>query len=114
MGAFAALLPVERLRSSQHNDAMQAAAVEILAEAQLPSAQALAITKAMELEVNASIETLATKTQLAEVRTELKADILDLRNELARAEARFMRTVLALFVAQTATLLGGVYVMIHS
>lgn len=75
----------------------------------------------------------ATVEILADVRTELKAEIAALRSELkagiaalraefdlfrqemraefAQAESRLLRTVIALFLAQTVTLLGGVYVM---
>jgi hypothetical protein len=71
--------------------------VEILEKAELPAPQAHAILKVLEPEMTSSLELLATKTDLADVRLELKA-----------MEGRLSRWVLACVLGQTAVLMGWV------
>ena len=91
----------------------------------MPPAQAHAILKVMEMEIAAGHESLATRMDLLEVKSALKADIADLRAETAdlRAEihkvegalSRWVLTcVLSCILGQTAVLAGlGYFVLEH-
>jgi len=77
----------------------------------LPPAQAHAILKVMEIEIAAGHESLATKFDLLEVRSELKAEI----NKVEGALSRWVLTcVLSCILGQTAVLAGlGYFVLEH-
>jgi len=77
----------------------------------LPPAQAHAILKVMEIEIAAGHESLATKLDLLEVRSELKAEI----NKVEGALSRWVLTcVLSCILGQTAVLAGlGYFVLEH-
>jgi len=77
----------------------------------LPPAQAHAILKVMEMEIAAGHESLATKLDLLEVRSELKAEI----NKVEGALSRWVLTcVLSCILGQTAVLAGlGYFVLEH-
>jgi hypothetical protein len=104
---------------------MKTRSLEILGRSQLPPAQAHAILKVMEMEIAAGHESLATRMDLLEVKSALKADIADLRAETAdlRAEihkvegalSRWVLTcVLSCILGQTAVLAGlGYFVLEH-
>src|SRR5437667_4773995 len=80
--------------------AVQAASLEILEKAAVPSAQARAIVQAIEIEIAGAKDTLATKQdvlilrhEIAELRTELRSEMTELRTEL-RSEMTELRTEL--------------------
>src|SRR5438876_2237671 len=80
--------------------AVQAASLEILEKAAVPSAQARAIVQAIEIEIAGAKDTLATKHdflilrhEIAELRTELRSEMTELRTEL-RSEMTELRTEL--------------------
>ena len=77
----------------------------------MPPAQAHAILKVMEIEIAAGHESLATKLDLLEVRSELKAEI----NKVEGALSRWVLTcVLSCILGQTAVLAGlGYFVLEH-
>ena len=73
----------------------------------MPPAQAHAILKVMEMEIAAGHESLATKLDLLEVRSELKA-------EIHKVEGSLSRWVLTCMLGQTAVLAGlGYFVLEH-
>ena len=90
---------------------MKTRSLEILGRSQLPPAQAHAILKVMEMEIAAGHESLATKLDLLEVRSELKAEI----NKVEGALSRWVLTcVLSCILGQTAVLAGlGYFVLEH-
>ena len=90
---------------------MKTRSLEILERSQLPPAQAHAILKVMEIEIAAGHESLATKLDLLEVRSELKAEI----NKVEGALSRWVLTcVLSCILGQTAVLAGlGYFVLEH-
>ncbi|HKZ72605.1 MAG TPA: hypothetical protein VJ011_01005, partial [Steroidobacteraceae bacterium] len=61
---------------------MQAATLEVLEKANVPAPQARALARAIEIELAAHRDTLATKLDITELRLELKSDIQHLRTEL--------------------------------
>ena len=95
----------------------------------MPPAQAHAILKVMEMEIAAGHESLASRMDLLEVksalkaeiddlRVELKTDIADLRAELKaeinKVEGKLSRWVLTCMLGQTAVLAGlGYFVLEH-
>ena len=86
---------------------MKTRSLEILGRSQLPPAQAHAILKVMEMEIAAGHESLATKLDLLEVRSELKA-------EIHKVEGALSRWVLTCMLGQTAVLAGlGYFVLEH-
>jgi hypothetical protein len=97
---------------------MKTRSLEILGRSQLPPAQAHAILKVMEMEIAAGHESLATKLDLLEVKSELKAEIADLRAKLTaeihKVEGALSRWVLTCMLGQTAVLAGlGYFVLEH-
>jgi hypothetical protein len=81
--------------------------LEILEKSQLPTAQAHAILKVMEMEIAAGHEALATKL-----------DVLELKSELNKVEGSLTRwvltCVLTCVLGQTAVLAGlGYFVLDH-
>ena len=65
--------------------AMQAESLEVLEKASVAPAQARAIVRAIEIEIAGAKDTLATKHDLLELRTELRSEMIKLAAEL-RAE----------------------------
>ena len=65
--------------------AMQAESLEVLEKASVAPAQARAIVRAIEIEIAGAKDTLATKHDLLELRTEQRTDMIKLAAEL-RAE----------------------------
>ena len=77
----------------------------------MPPAQAHAILKVMEMEIAAGHESLATKLDLLEVRSELKAEIQKVEGALSRW---VLTCVLSCILGQTAVLAGlGYFVLEH-
>jgi hypothetical protein len=90
---------------------MKTRSLEILGRSQLPPAQAHAILKVMEMEIAAGHESLATKLDLLEVRSELKAEIHKVEGALSRW---VLTCVLSCILGQTAVLAGlGYFVLEH-
>ena len=90
---------------------MKTRSLEILGRSQLPPAQAHAILKVMEIEIAAGHESLATKLDLLEVRSELKAEIHKVEGALSRW---VLTCVLSCILGQTAVLAGlGYFVLAH-
>jgi hypothetical protein len=82
---------------------MKTASLEILEKSELPTAQAYAILKVMELEMASAQEILATKY-----------DILALRIEMKGIEGALSRWVLTCILGQTAVLAGlGYFFVTH-
>ena len=65
--------------------AMQAESIEVLEKASVALAQLRAIVRAIEIEIAGAKDTLATKHDLLELRTELRSEMIKLAAEL-RAE----------------------------
>ena len=90
---------------------MKTRSLDILGRSQLPPAQAHAILKVMEMEIAAGHESLATKLDLLEVRSELKAEIQKVEGALSRW---VLTCVLSCILGQTAVLAGlGYFVLEH-
>ena len=105
--------------------AVQAASLEILEKAAVPSAQARAIVQAIEIEIAGAKDTLATKQdvlilrhEIAELRTELRSEMTELRREvegkLSQSEfhaamTRGVRHLYGAIMGQFALLLGVAY-----
>ncbi len=81
---------------------MQAATLEILEKARVSPEQARAIAQAIEIELVAQRDTLATKLDLADLRRELEVKIEAAKSEL-------VRWVFLCILGQTAVLLGAAY-----
>ncbi|MGH6949924.1 MAG: hypothetical protein ACREH4_03570 [Vitreimonas sp.] len=62
--------------------AMQAASLEVLEKANVPAPQARAFVQAIEIELLAAKDTLATKHDIAELRQELRQEIAGVRGEI--------------------------------
>jgi hypothetical protein len=97
---------------------MKTRSLETLGRSQLPPAQAHAILEAMEMEIAAGHESLASRVDLLDVKSALKADIADLRAELKaeihKMEGALSRWVLTCMLGQTAVLAGlGYFVLEH-
>jgi hypothetical protein len=67
--------------------AMQAESLEVLEKADVPSAQARAIVRAIEIELAGAKDTLATKHDLLLLRQELRQEMVELRGELRQEMA---------------------------
>jgi hypothetical protein len=97
-----------------HYLGMKTSSLEILEKSELPPAQAHAILKVLESEMSTAHETLATKTDLLALKSELKTDILNLRGEMHGIEGKLSRWVLACILGQTAVLAGlGYFFLSH-
>ena len=81
---------------------MQAAALEILEKANVPAPQARAFVQAIEIELAAQRDVLATKLDLSDVRRELEVKLESVKSEL-------VRWVFLCILGQTAVLLGAAY-----
>jgi ribosome-interacting GTPase 1 len=68
---------------------MKTSSLEILERSELPDAQARAILRVLEQEMASSQDNLATKTDVAALRAELKADMAALRAEMKADIAEF-------------------------
>lgn len=95
---------------------MQAESLEILETADLPSAQARAIVRAIEIEITGAKDTLATKHDVLLLRQEMvevRHEMAELRGELrAEIHATASSTTRQMYMAllgQMAVLLGVAY-----
>ena len=84
---------------------MQAASLEVLEKANVPAQQARAIVQAIEIELGASQNTLATKQDLAGVRG-------DLRIEIQESAKNLLKHMYTAILAQTAVLLTATYFLV--
>ena len=99
---------------------MQAESLEVLEKADVPPAQARAIVRAIEIEIDGAKDTLATKQdihvlrgEMSQVRSELRQEMTELRGEL-KAEihgsaSSITRQMYAALLGQMAVLLGFAY-----
>jgi FtsZ-binding cell division protein ZapB len=92
---------------------VQAESLEILEKAEVPPAQARAIVRAIEIEIEGAKDTLATKHDLHELRSDLRQEMAELRGEL-KAEihgsaSSVTRQMYAALLGQMAVLLGFAY-----
>ena len=81
---------------------MQAAALEILEKANVSAPQARAFVQAIEIELAAQRDVLATKLDLSDVRRDLEVKLESVKSEL-------VRWVFLCILGQTAVLLGAAY-----
>jgi len=99
---------------------MQAESLEVLEKADVPPAQARAIVRAIEIELDGAKDTLATKQDfqvlrgdMSHLRSDLRQEIAELRGEL-KAEihgsaSSITRQMYAALLGQMAVLLGFAY-----
>jgi hypothetical protein len=86
---------------------MKTRSLDILEKAELPTAQAHAILKAMELEMASAHESLATRADLVELRA-------DMRVEIKSVEVNLVRWLFTCILGQTAVLAGlGYFFIAH-
>ncbi len=78
---------------------MQAESLEALEKADIAPAQARAIVRAIEIEIDGAKDTLATKHDLMLLRQDLRGEISELRSELRR-EISDLRTELQSDIAK--------------
>ena len=88
---------------------MQTTSLDLLEKTQLPANQARAILQAMELEMAAHQEELATKNELKDALHGLDLRIEALRGELKGLESRLTRWVFTCILGQTAVMAGALY-----
>jgi hypothetical protein len=92
---------------------MQAESLEVLENASVAPAQARAIVRAIEIELAAAKDTLATKHDIvtlgAQLRVEIEAVRSDLRAEIHRSMSGVTRQMYMAILGQLAVLLGFAY-----
>ena len=86
------------------------AAVRAMQEAGLEAPQAEAVTDAIRLAVT---EGVSTKTDIAELRSEMKSDMAELRADMARLEIRLTRTLYGVAAALLAGQLAAVLALLR-
>lgn len=99
---------------------MQAESLEVLEKADLPSGQARAIVRAIEIEIAGARDTLATKHdvltlrhEISDVRAEFRQEMAELRGEMKSefqaSASSITRQMYASLLGQMAVLLGIAY-----
>jgi hypothetical protein len=92
---------------------MQAESLEILEKADLPSGQARAIVRAIEIELAGARDTLATKHDILVLRQEMHQEVSGLRAELKTeihaSASSITRQMYGSLLGQMAVLLGIAY-----
>jgi hypothetical protein len=88
---------------------MQAESLEVLEKASVAPAQARAIVRAIEIEIAGAKDTLATKHDVLELRSEIKQATAELRAEIARSDGGVVRQMYLAILGQMAVLLGFAY-----
>jgi hypothetical protein len=66
---------------------MQAESLEVLEKASVAPAQARAIVRAIEIEIAGAKDTLATKQDVFELRSEVRQAVVELRDEISKLAA---------------------------
>jgi hypothetical protein len=66
---------------------MQAESLEVLEKASVAPAQARAIVRAIEIEIAGARDTLATKQDVFELRSEVRQTVVELRGDIAKLAA---------------------------
>jgi hypothetical protein len=79
--------------------------VKELTAAGFTDAQAEALTGALRRVQDIDLSNLATKSDLAELRTIMKSDITDVRREIAETKAELIKWMIGIFFAQFAGIL---------
>jgi hypothetical protein len=85
---------------------MQAESLEVLEKADLAPAQARAIVRAIEIELEGAKVTLATKPDLALLGQELRREMSELRAEIHASASSIVRQMYGALLGQMAVLLG--------
>jgi len=88
---------------------MQAESLEVLEKAELAPAQARAIVRAIEIELDSAKDTLATKQDLLLLRQEMSEMRGDLRAEIHGSASSIVRQMYGALLGQMAVLLGFAY-----
>jgi len=92
---------------------MLAASLEILERAQVPPLQARAIVQAIELELVAQRDVLATKQDISLLRHEFRGDLQEMRHDLEikieKIRSDLVRWVFTVGLGQTAAVFGLAY-----
>src|SRR5437879_3127780 len=95
---------------------MQAASLEVLEKANLPSPQARAIVQAIEIEIAGARDTLATKHDVVQLRQEmsdmrhgLEIKLEGVRTEIHASASSISRQMYGALLGQMAVLLGVAY-----
>jgi uncharacterized membrane protein len=88
---------------------MQAESLEILEKADLPSGQARAIVRAIEIEIAGAKDTLATKHDILMLRQEIAELRGELKSEIHVSASSITRQMYASILGQMAVLLGIAY-----
>jgi hypothetical protein len=88
---------------------MQAESLEVLEKADLAPAQARAIVRAIEIELEGAKVTLATKPDLALLGQELRREMSELRAEIHASASSIVRQMYGALLGQMAVLLGFAY-----
>jgi hypothetical protein len=88
---------------------MQAESLEVLEKADVPSAQARAIVRAIEIEIAGAKDTLATKHDVLMLRHEMAEIRGELKSEIHASASSITRQMYASMLGQMAVLLGIAY-----
>jgi hypothetical protein len=75
---------------------MSISTLELLEEAEFPPRQARAIAKAIEADFSRRLDTLATRSDLSELRNEVKASLAQLETRILHAQKEQLRWVIGL------------------
>lgn len=88
---------------------MQAESLEVLEKADVPSAQARAIVRAIEIEIAGAKDTLATKHDVLMLHHEMAEIRGELKSEIHASASNITRQMYASMLGQMAVLLGIAY-----
>lgn len=88
---------------------MQSESLEVLENADVPSSQARAIVRAIEIEIAGARDTLATKHDILMLRQEMAELRGDLKAEIHASASSIARQMYASLLGQMAVLLGVAY-----
>ena len=83
--------------------------VKSLTAAGFTDAQAEALTAVLKRAVDIDLSNIATKTDLADLRRELSAEVADLRREIAQLELRLIKWVIGVGIAATLAIGGMIW-----
>jgi hypothetical protein len=92
---------------------MQAATLDLLEKASFTPQQARLVAQAIETEVAAHHEHLATKEDLLNVKGELALKIEQVRREIVEARADLIKWIVGMVIGQAVIVLGGVWFLVQ-
>jgi hypothetical protein len=87
--------------------AMQAETLDLLEKSDVPSHQARAIARAIEIEIAASHQSLATQADLRDLRGEMQAMRVELRGEMQAMKGELLVTLQKAISEQTRWMFAG-------